>query len=142
MLISIDNGKIISRIPYKSSYDTLKKRLSKEEFDAITEELNSRINSKQILTSSWLPGSDWTGTVFYPIYSKACNENVEEAGKFFGLILWVVSDGYVLWRIQEKPKDLLREIRQASDGGVWPKLTESERSTLIKEKINGTNCSQ
>lgn len=68
----------------------MKKRLSEDEFQAIVFELNNRIDSKQILTSSWIPGSDWTGTVFEPIYSKACNCLVEEAGKFFGLILWVV----------------------------------------------------
>lgn len=89
MLVSID-GKVITKIPYRSSFDLLRKRLSDDEYQAIVEELNNRINSKQVLTSSWLPGSDWSGTVFFPIYSRACNGLVEEAGKFFGLILWVV----------------------------------------------------
>jgi len=89
MLVSIE-GKPITKIPYKVSYDILRKRLSDEEFDAIVEELNNRINSEQVLTSSWIPGSDWSNTVFFPIYSKACNNDVKEAAKFFGLILWVV----------------------------------------------------
>jgi hypothetical protein len=90
MLYSVDDGKIITRIPYESKYRLSRNRLSDEEYNAIVDELNRRIDSNEVHTSSWIPGSDWTGTVFEPIYSKACNEDVEEAGKCFGLILWVV----------------------------------------------------
>lgn len=33
-------------------------------------------------------GKDWGGTVFDPIYSKACNNDNSEAAQFFGLLLW------------------------------------------------------
>ncbi len=39
---------------------------------------------------AWIPGSDWTGTVFQPIYEKACKCNREAAAEFFGLIFWAV----------------------------------------------------
>ncbi len=37
-----------------------------------------------------MPGSDWTGTVFYPIYEDACHRDQSAAARFFGLILWDV----------------------------------------------------
>jgi hypothetical protein len=90
MLYSVDDGKVITNIPYASKYRLYRGRLSDQEYNAIVEELNRRIDTNEIHTSSWIPGSDWTETVYEPIYYKACNEDVEEAGKFFGLILWVV----------------------------------------------------
>ena len=57
---------------------------------AIVDELNGRIDTNDIHTSSWIPGSDWSATVFDPIYKKACLQDEEDAGKCFGLFLWVV----------------------------------------------------
>jgi predicted MPP superfamily phosphohydrolase len=90
MVYSVDEEKVITRIPYKSKYRLYRCRLSDVEYNAIVEELNRKIDSNEVHTSSWLPGSDWTDTVYEPIYSKACNEDIDEAGKCFGLFLWVV----------------------------------------------------
>jgi hypothetical protein len=49
--------------------------------------LNKRIDGSDINTSSWIPGNDWTGTVFEPIYI-ACSKNIVNSGLFFGLILF------------------------------------------------------
>jgi len=89
-LYSIESQSVIMSIPYKKKYRLYRSRLSEDEYDAIANELNSRIDSNEVHTSSWLPGSDWIGTVYEPIYSKVCNEDIEESGKCFGLILWVV----------------------------------------------------
>jgi hypothetical protein len=64
--------------------------MSQAELKAIKAWLNARISTHDIHTSSWIPGSDWTGTVFLPIWEKACLKNVSEAAKCFGLILWEV----------------------------------------------------
>lgn len=90
MLYSIDSSKYIKDIPYLNEYKSWKGRLSDPEYQAIVKELNSRIEGNEIHTSSWMPGADWTDTVFQPIYEKACSCDQELAGKFFGLILWDV----------------------------------------------------
>jgi len=89
-LYSVDDKKIITTIPYNKKYRLYRSRLTNAEYDAIVDELNRRIDSNEVHTSSWIPGSDWTGTVYEPIYTKACNYDVDEAGKCFGLFLWVV----------------------------------------------------
>ncbi len=46
--------------------------LSSEDLDRITYVLNQIINEDEIHTSGWMPGSNWMGTAFEPIY-HACN---------------------------------------------------------------------
>lgn len=90
MLYSIESNTYINGIPHQADYDRWRNGVSDLEFQAIFDELNSRISDSQIETSSWIPGSDWTGTVFQPIYEKACQYDQGAAAKFFGLILWKV----------------------------------------------------
>jgi len=90
MLYSLDSNSYITTIPHKKEFDIWRGRLSDLEYNAIVDELNDRISEHEINTSSWIPGSDWTGTVYEPIYKKACGQNEEQSGKCFGLIVWVV----------------------------------------------------
>jgi len=90
MIYSLDTQSYIHTIPHRREFNTWRSRLSNEEYNTIVNELNNRIEGGEIHTSSWIPGSDWTGTVFQPIYEKACRHDIEAAGKFFGLILWSV----------------------------------------------------
>ena len=90
MLYSIDSGKKITRIPYLQDYKRWRSRLTDTEYDAIYKELMIQISGSKIKTSSWIPGSDWTGTVYQPIYDKACDQDVNASAKFFGLIVWHV----------------------------------------------------
>jgi len=90
MLYSIDTQKYISHIPHESEYRTWIGRLSQQEFETIIEDLNQKVEGDEIHTSSWMPGADWSGTVFEPIYEKACRCNEEAAGMCFGLILWCI----------------------------------------------------
>lgn len=90
MLYSIDSGQNSKNIPHRSDYDRWRGRLTDEEYQAIYDNLHARISESEIETSSWIPGSDWTGTVFQPIYEKACRYDHEAAAKFFGLIVWHV----------------------------------------------------
>ena len=46
------------------------------------------IAGNEIHTSSWMPGSDWTGTVWELIYTNACQYDTGAAGLFFGLFVW------------------------------------------------------
>ena len=87
MLYSIDTGKYITRIPHKSDFDRWMSKLSEDDYKKIKQELNSKINQKDINTAGWIPGHDWTGTVYEPIY-EACGKNVTQSGMFFGLIVF------------------------------------------------------
>lgn len=91
MLYSID-GHLMKSIPHRDEYLIWRDRLKKvEKLQPIIDELNSRIDqSNNVLTSSWIPGSDWTNTVYQPIYEVACNYNEEHSAFCFGLILWEV----------------------------------------------------
>lgn len=87
MLYSIDSGKYVDKLPHKKDFDRWMKNLSAEEYSKIEEALNRRIDLNDINTSSWIPGNDWAGTVYQPIYN-ACGNNKKESGLFFGLILF------------------------------------------------------
>lgn len=88
MLYSVDSDKPITRIPHAREYRDWKSKMSQAEINTIFEALNARFDSNEIETSSWIPGSDWTGTVFLPIYEKACNRNPNAAALCFGLMVW------------------------------------------------------
>jgi hypothetical protein len=90
MLYSIDSGSYITSIPHKKDFERWRSRLTDSEYRTITEELNRRIDGSEIQTSSWIPGKDWSITVFAPIYDGACLQDEQVSAKFFGLILWHV----------------------------------------------------
>ncbi|MEX1027250.1 MAG: hypothetical protein WD049_04485 [Candidatus Paceibacterota bacterium] len=86
------NGQLkpVVKIPHEPQFLEWCDRLTHEEFDAIYDHLFALIDGAEIRTSSWIPGSRWYGTVFWPIYETACNQDSGAAAKFFGLILWQV----------------------------------------------------
>src|SRR4051812_28665762 len=90
MLNSID-GKTIRSIPKRRMEDfrTWRSRLSDTDYDRVVEAIRSRLNGEEVVVSSFLPGHDWTGTEFEPLY-LACGKNVQQSGWFFGLIVWQV----------------------------------------------------
>ena len=90
MLYSPDSQKYINHIPHQKEFDAWTKRLDQSELDAIVDELTKKIDGDEIHTAGWLPGSDWTGTVFAPIYDKACKSDFESAAKCFGIFVWKI----------------------------------------------------
>jgi len=87
-----DDGSLkeINYIPHKEMYDLWRSRLTVLEYDSIVKQLDSLIEGEEIKTAGWIPGNDWSDTVYEPIYSKACNYNEEQSGLCFGLFVWVV----------------------------------------------------
>lgn len=84
----------IKKVPFKNDYLIWKNRLTKEEYNGLFNVLTVEVDKvseqpaqKQFLTSSFLPGSDWTNTPYQIIYEKACVYNEQHAAFFFGLIL-------------------------------------------------------
>ena len=90
MLYDIDTGKQVTTHPYFREFNIWRNRLSQDEFEVIVDQLNSMIDGDEIHTTGWMPGNKWAGTVFEPIYTKACGMNEEESGLCFGLFVWYV----------------------------------------------------
>ena len=90
MLYSIDSGSHIDSIPHREDYDRWRRKMSDHDYNGIMAALNEMIEGSEIQTSSWMPGNDWTDTVFEPIYTKACDYDETASAKFFGLLVWEV----------------------------------------------------
>ena len=92
MLIDIDTGREIEQVPFRRDFDMLRGRLSEADFDAMAARINELIDESgaEIATAGWLPGSDWTGTPFEPIYTKAAREDFKRSALFFGQLVWYV----------------------------------------------------
>jgi hypothetical protein len=92
MLFDVPSMKKLTKIPYEETYRPLRKALdlvSPTAFSDIHRELTDRFQGREIDTSSWIPGKDWTGTVYEPLYIVAgFDQGV--AAKFFGQIVWKV----------------------------------------------------
>jgi hypothetical protein len=88
MLYSIDSESEVTTVPHYHDFVRWRKGLTDNEYEMIVRELNTRIDGTEIQTSSWIPGCDWSDTVFHPIYETACSEDEVAAAKFFGLIVW------------------------------------------------------
>lgn len=89
MLYTIeDMSNPVVYIPHKREYTIWKNRLTEDEYEALVAILTSKLDTGKVLTSSFIPGKDWTGTPYQIIYEKACAENVQHSAFFFGLIMW------------------------------------------------------
>ncbi len=87
-LKDLDSGKTITKMPYEADFKRYLSRLDPLEISAIRTMLASMIEGREIATAGWLPGSDWTGTVFQPIYEKASRRSYAQAAQCFGLFVW------------------------------------------------------
>ncbi|MDE3015450.1 MAG: hypothetical protein KGI29_00800 [Pseudomonadota bacterium] len=90
MLVDFYTDKKITSVPYQRDYDCWMSRLTEDEKQTIRQTLNSLIDGDEIHTAGWMPGRDWTGTPFQPIYEKATKRNIGLAAKCFGLVVWEV----------------------------------------------------
>ena len=90
MLIDVMSGKVIHTIPYRAQFDALRARLSEDEFEAMVSRIDELIDEggAEIATAGWLPGGDWTGTAFAPIYTKAARGDFDRSAMFFGQLVW------------------------------------------------------
>jgi hypothetical protein len=107
--IESDGPKKISKIPHETDfYDPCRARLTREQFQTMYDALFQRIDptAQEVYTSSWIPGRNWEGTPFQPIFDAACGMSVEAAAKFFGILLWqVVIDRPEAWGFGRYEKD-------------------------------------
>ena len=108
MLYSVPDLAEITSVPHSSSYDRWRTELDRIDpaaFTRIHDWLDARFNEREVDTSSWIPGTDWMGTVFEPIY-WACGEDPDVAALFFGLVVWqVVMDREDCWSFGRYEKE-------------------------------------
>jgi hypothetical protein len=90
MLMSIESGAAITRIPHRQQWDAWRARLTDAQWSAIRAELISHIATGDLHTAGWIPGTDWAQTPFQPICEDACLGNKDAAALCFGLAVWVV----------------------------------------------------
>jgi len=90
MLIDLDTMREIKAVPFQPEFDLVRRRLTDAEFDAMVARIDELIDEGggEIATAGWLPGSDWTGTMFEPIYTKAARQDFDRSAKFFGQLVW------------------------------------------------------
>ncbi len=91
MLSSIDMN-IVNTVWHKKFFDASKSYLSDDDYQAMIDELNRVVqksldDNSDIVVSSFIPGSDWSGTVWDPIYTKACGFDFDYSAQFFGLLV-------------------------------------------------------
>ena len=95
MLFNVNKShiKLIRSIPHKVKFNAFMKIISPLDYKNIEDAINERIDAdilkgSDIQTSGWIPGNDWTGTVYEAIYNVYRDRDA--AGKMFGIIVWKV----------------------------------------------------
>ncbi len=91
MLVTIDgncNTKEVEHVARQADFKGWRAKLTDAEHTAIMEEIGKHMGGKEVEISSFIPGADWTGTPFQPIYDKACAKDFDASRKFFGLLVW------------------------------------------------------
>ena len=87
-------GKQITDIPRRrrADFKAWRENLADSDYEAVVEAINEYVNAvpqDKPFVSSYIPGHDWTDTVYEPLYI-ACGRSIEQSGWFFGLIVWQV----------------------------------------------------
>ena len=88
-MIKTLDGKIVKVMPHNNEYTAWKKKLTTAEFNAISDEIDKRVDgSGGKFVPSW-QDIDWAGPVFKPLVT-ACGGDETVSGMFYGLICWEV----------------------------------------------------
>ncbi len=108
MLYSVPDLRRTDHVPHSGDYRHWRQaldRIDPRAYQRMHEELDRRFDGREVDTSSWIPGSDWTETVFQPIH-HSCGEDETAAALFFGLLVWqVVMDREDCWSFGRYEKE-------------------------------------
>jgi hypothetical protein len=110
MLVKIENGGpvAVTKQAHAWWFRQWKRLLDPADFQRIKDALNHHINTvggSEIITSSWIPGANWDGTPYEPIWEAVMGWNL--ARFFFGLIVWnVVMNRPERWSFGRYPKKI------------------------------------
>jgi hypothetical protein len=102
-------GRRITRVPHANELAAMLARMSDAEIEAINAALDAKLEEVQpgkAISASWIPGHDWTGTPYMPIYAKACREDFAASAGCLGKIFMSRVIAHPdLWRSIKQPKD-------------------------------------
>ena len=79
-LYSANSQRYVDTIPHCGNFELRRSRLTSEQFDAICNELRGMIDGNEVHTAGWIPGNNWVGTPWEPIYTDACPGSREASG--------------------------------------------------------------
>ena len=84
------NDEPMTTLPHADDYQLWRSNISDNDYDRIVADINTfvdNIDDQQSFISSYLPGQLWGSTPCQPLLD-ACGQSREQAGLFFGLIVW------------------------------------------------------
>ncbi len=90
MLIDIDTGRPITKVPRAAQYRAWMSRLTPADIVAAKAAINTMIDNGSIHTAGWMPGNDWAGTPLEPLHTKAARGDRVASGLCFGALVWEV----------------------------------------------------
>jgi hypothetical protein len=90
MIVNFETMTPITTVPHRKEFDFWRSKLTPTQIAEIKTAINAKLHGTEIQTSSWMPGSDWTGNAYQPIYEKAANYSERNAAICFGLFVWQV----------------------------------------------------
>ena len=138
-MLSNINGTVVKKVWHKKFFDASKAWLSEDEYQAMVDELNRIVlqsidELSDIVVSSFIPGSDWGGTVWDSIYYKACAGEYDHAAQFFGLLVCQVlidrSEQWYFIKQESHAKGMIYFMSQKDK----KKVSDQEESLINKDK--------
>jgi hypothetical protein len=91
MLYDFDHGGILStHIPpsYNRRFRAWKSNMRPADIARVKRELHQIISTANVHTTSWIPGEDWFGKPWFPIFLHGARQNEVHAAMCFGLFCW------------------------------------------------------
>lgn len=103
------DGKQIRTPSREPLFRSCRPQVSDEAYAAVLQEVHRYFDGRDTVVAGYIPGPDWTGEVWRPLYN-ACGRDPELTALFFGLIVWRAvqsrSDAWRLWRIPCDDREL------------------------------------
>ena len=88
MLVNFENGKEIKEVWHKKEYDVFLNKinaLDKDTIESIKYSIKNLMSTSEVNVTSWMPGKDWTGTPYQPIFDALGLES--SSAMCFGLLV-------------------------------------------------------
>ncbi|MEE9615332.1 MAG: hypothetical protein V3W31_10360 [Thermodesulfobacteriota bacterium] len=84
-------GEALTNMPHKEQYDNWMQNLGRDDYrgvlDAIHDVLDDARDKSEPVYSARIPGREWEGTPYKPIYI-ACNKDWNASRLFYGQLCW------------------------------------------------------
>jgi len=92
-------GNPVNRNPHQAEYDNWCNALAESDLVAMQQAINDYTDDRDELQASFLPGKSPEIKALFPRLTAACGGDEEQAGLFFGNIVWrVIYDRSENWR--------------------------------------------